>query len=218
MEIKRPLVNYSVAISDSTIILSPGDPSKTDGKTEINSLAYRFPEKGGLTLVGNRIIIEKYYQFKLDQVVKPEILGNQLDMHDIEFVFYQGLPYLYYTDYELLLIQVPECLCEILDPISDKYFTTIIENTVYIGKISLLGRLIKKIPMKLENGVTISDRDDTDNNDDKYMLGSFTKYNNTYHLTDCYLLPQKGYITLVTDKFDKHLCMTLASVSSDEII
>jgi len=218
MEIKRPLVNYSVAISDSTIILCPGDPPKTDGKTEINSLVYRFPEKGGLILAGNRILIDKSYQFTLDQVVKPEILGNQLDMHDIEFVFYQGLPYLYYTDYELLLTQVPKSLCDILDPISDKYLTAIIKKNVYIGRLSLLGRLIKKIPMELENGVTISDRNDTDNNDDKSMLGSFTKYDNTYHLTDCYLLPQKGYITLVTDKFHKNVCMTLASIPTDDII
>ena len=214
MEIKRPLVNYSVAISDSSIILSPGDPSKTDGKTEINSLVYRFSETCGLKLVGNLIVIDKSYQFLPDQEVKTEILGNQLDMHDIEFVFYQGSPYLYYTDYKLLLTQVPECLCDILDPISDKYMTTIIKNTVYICTLSVLGRLIKKMPMTLETSVTINDGD----SDDKSKLGYFTKYDNTYYLTDCYLLPQNGYITLVTDKFDKNVCMTLASIPTDDII
>ena len=214
MEIKRPLVNYSVAISDSSIIISPGDPSKTDGKTEISSLVYRFPETGGLKLVGNLIVIDKSYQFLLDQQVNPEILGNQLDMHDIEFVFYQGSPYLYYTDYKLLLTQVPVCLCDILDPISDKYMTTIIKNTVYICTLSVLGRLIKKMPMTLETSVTINDGD----SDDKSKLGYFTKYDNTYHLIDCYLLPHNGYITLVTDKYDKHVCMTLASIPTDDII
>ncbi len=212
MNIYRPKVNYSLAIHDAALILTPGDATNYGKEDQVSSLGYRFPEDSTLTLESDRIVIGPDYKPILSQPENQEILTRQLDVHDIEFVYYQGHPYLYYTDEELLLIRVPDCLGEILDPIiKDKYVTTLIDSKVYLCTLSSLNRVVKKQEMKLEPSVELVYHENQDQN--KILEASyFIKFDTNINLKECSLLRQKEHITLVTSKISAHLATTLASV------
>ena len=213
----KPRVTYSVAIHDEALIITPGDANSLKEKEEAESLCYKFPE-GELMIKKNNIHITANYKTILDQPLPKEILNSDIDVDDIEFVFYQGSPYIYYNEYNLLLIRVPEALFEVLDPVDKtNYFVSIIENKVYLISNSYCNRTLTAKPMKLTENTEfiVVDKEDRRNMIEKSY---FKKRNIEIYLNECHLTSHEGNIILVTNKYHENLATGLAQISENEMI
>lgn len=218
MDYISPQVIYSVAIMDDTLIITPGDTSNMKVDDKLESLAYRFSPDGGLAIVNGKIHVLPTYKPILNQKLTEGLLDCFLDINDIEFAIYKMSPYLVHSASKSLLTEVPDALYEVLDPVHpNKYCTTIMEDKLMLVSLSYLGRPLKAKEMVPEEDVKFLLHKSEDPVE-VLEKSHFLKNSKSVYLTDCSLVEQGDYITLITNKVHENLASTIAHLKTTEMV
>ncbi len=212
MQLEYPTTTYSLALVDSSLLITPGNQGDIAEGDEVESLRYQPPPNQGIEINDDYLTLETNYQAILDQPLPSGLINQKITVQDLEFVFYRGHPYLAYSPDKLLLIRVPDSLDMVIDPaIPHRYVTSMINEHLYICQLSGLNRVVKKAIMTLEKDVKLkvfSEQDPLKRLENSYL----EKYEKRVYLKDCYLTSLEDKIFLVTDKIQDNVCCGLACV------